>query len=111
MNLYFVRLDGGFLGIFHHCECCAIFPPHPKKNCVALPRHSQGRDQNIRLWDLAEGRTAITDSVGTESVGFCRCSLLEVAEGRWLLALPWKGLEEVGELPSGLQTEVPVIMA
>ncbi|XP_066465978.1 guanine nucleotide-binding protein subunit beta-like protein 1 [Tiliqua scincoides] len=63
---------------------------------------SQARDQNIFLWDLAEGRTAVTDSVDTGSVGFCKCSLLEVSEGRWLLALPWKGLEEVQvlELPS-----------
>ncbi|KAJ6656510.1 hypothetical protein lerEdw1_003635 [Lerista edwardsae] len=76
-----------------------FFSPFPKKNGRAAPHcNSQGRDQNIRLWDLAEGRTAVTDSVGTKSFGFCRCSLLEVAEGRWLLALPWKDLAEVGEL-------------
>ncbi|XP_060125260.1 guanine nucleotide-binding protein subunit beta-like protein 1 isoform X2 [Zootoca vivipara] len=55
---------------------------------------SQGRDQNICLWDLAEGRSAVTDSVSTENIGFCKCSLLEVEERRWLLAMPWKGLEE-----------------
>nr|XP_020661126.1 guanine nucleotide-binding protein subunit beta-like protein 1 [Pogona vitticeps] len=63
---------------------------------------SQSRDQNICLWDLAEGRNAVTDSVFTENVGFCKSSLLEVAEARWLLATAWKGLEEVQvlELPS-----------
>ncbi|XP_053225465.1 guanine nucleotide-binding protein subunit beta-like protein 1 isoform X2 [Podarcis raffonei] len=55
---------------------------------------SQGRDQNICLWDLAEGRSIVTDSVSTENIGFCKCSLLEVEERRWLLAMPWKGLEE-----------------
>ncbi|KFQ91890.1 Guanine nucleotide-binding protein subunit beta-like 1 [Nipponia nippon] len=63
---------------------------------------SQGRDQRICLWDLAEGRTSVTDSVFTENVGFCRCSLLKVAEGRWLMATAAKALEEVQvlELPS-----------
>ncbi|KAM8797903.1 guanine nucleotide-binding protein subunit beta-like protein 1 [Eudromia elegans] len=61
-----------------------------------------GRDQRICLWDLAEGRTSVTDSVFTENVGFCRCSLLKVAQGRWLLAMAAKSLEEVQvlELPS-----------
>ncbi|XP_069727202.1 guanine nucleotide-binding protein subunit beta-like protein 1 isoform X5 [Phaenicophaeus curvirostris] len=63
---------------------------------------SQGRDQRICLWDLAEGRTSVTDSVFTENVGFCRCSLLKVAQGRWLMAMAAKALEEVQvlELPS-----------
>ncbi|XP_025947665.1 guanine nucleotide-binding protein subunit beta-like protein 1 isoform X2 [Apteryx rowi] len=63
---------------------------------------SQGRDQRICLWDLAEGRTSVTDSVFTENVGFCRCSLLKVAQGRWLMAMAAKSLEEVQvlELPS-----------
>ncbi|XP_042297910.1 guanine nucleotide-binding protein subunit beta-like protein 1 isoform X2 [Sceloporus undulatus] len=63
---------------------------------------SQGRDQKICLWELAEGRDTVVDSISTENVGFCKCSLLEVAEKRWLLATPWKGLEEVRvlELPS-----------
>ncbi|XP_064322637.1 guanine nucleotide-binding protein subunit beta-like protein 1 isoform X2 [Phalacrocorax carbo] len=63
---------------------------------------SQGRDQRICLWDLAEGRTSVTDCVFTENVGFCRCSLLEVAAGRWLMAMAAKALEEVQvlELPS-----------
>ncbi|NXB52341.1 GNB1L protein, partial [Leucopsar rothschildi] len=63
---------------------------------------SQGRDQRICLWDLAEGRTSVTDSVFTEHVGFCRCSLLKVAQGRWLMAMAGRSLEEVQilELPS-----------
>ncbi|XP_061458530.1 guanine nucleotide-binding protein subunit beta-like protein 1 isoform X2 [Rhineura floridana] len=63
---------------------------------------SQGRDQNVCQWDLAEGGSVVTDSVFTANVGFCKCSLLEVAERRSLLAMPWKGLEEVQvlELPS-----------
>ncbi|XP_018772093.2 guanine nucleotide-binding protein subunit beta-like protein 1 isoform X3 [Serinus canaria] len=63
---------------------------------------SQGRDQRICLWDLAEGRTSVTDSVFTEHVGFCRCSLLQVAQGRWLMAMAARSLEEVQilELPS-----------
>ncbi|POI32887.1 hypothetical protein CIB84_003361 [Bambusicola thoracicus] len=63
---------------------------------------SQGRDQRICLWDLEEGRTSVTDSVFTENVGFCRCSLLKVAQGRWLTATAAKALEEVQvlELPS-----------
>ncbi|XP_044296830.1 guanine nucleotide-binding protein subunit beta-like protein 1 isoform X1 [Varanus komodoensis] len=65
---------------------------------------SQGRDQHVCLWDLAEGRNSVTDSLCTGNVGFCKGSLLEVAEGRWLLATAWKNLEEVWvlELPSKL---------
>ncbi|XP_037734597.1 guanine nucleotide-binding protein subunit beta-like protein 1 isoform X3 [Chelonia mydas] len=63
---------------------------------------SQGRNQKICLWDLAEGRNTVTDSVLTENVGFCKCSLLKVAQGHWLMAMPGKDLDEVQvlELPS-----------
>ncbi|XP_074869010.1 guanine nucleotide-binding protein subunit beta-like protein 1 isoform X2 [Carettochelys insculpta] len=63
---------------------------------------SQGRNQKICLWDLAEGRNTVTDSVFIENVGFCKCSLLTVAEGRWIMAMPGKDLDEVQvlELPS-----------
>ncbi|XP_077164166.1 guanine nucleotide-binding protein subunit beta-like protein 1 isoform X2 [Paroedura picta] len=63
---------------------------------------SQGRDQNVCLWDLAEGRKDVTETVCTEHVGFCKCSLLKVAERRWLMAMPGKDLEEpsVGASPS-----------
>lgn len=60
--------------------------------------NSQGRDQRICLWDLAEGRTSVTDSVFTEHVGFCRCSLVQVAQGRWLMAMAARSLEEVGSV-------------
>ncbi|XP_043385784.1 guanine nucleotide-binding protein subunit beta-like protein 1 isoform X4 [Chelonia mydas] len=55
---------------------------------------SQGRNQKICLWDLAEGRNTVTDSVLTENVGFCKCSLLKVAQGHWLMAMPGKDLDE-----------------
>ncbi|XP_034152513.1 guanine nucleotide-binding protein subunit beta-like protein 1 isoform X2 [Esox lucius] len=63
---------------------------------------SQGRDMRVCQWDLAEGRSDVTDSVWTGSVGFCRCSLLETGPGRWLLAHPGEAMEEVKviELPS-----------
>lgn len=50
------------------------------------------------MWDLAEGRTSVTDSVFTENVGFCRCSLLKVAQGRWLMAMAAKATDEVGSV-------------
>ncbi|XP_019394591.1 PREDICTED: guanine nucleotide-binding protein subunit beta-like protein 1 isoform X3 [Crocodylus porosus] len=63
---------------------------------------SQGRDQKICLWDLAEGRSMVTDSVSMDSVGFCRCSLLKMAQDRWLIAMPADDPDEVQvlELPS-----------
>ncbi|XP_019342148.1 guanine nucleotide-binding protein subunit beta-like protein 1 isoform X3 [Alligator mississippiensis] len=63
---------------------------------------SQGRDQKICLWDLAEGRNVVTDSISVDSVGFCRCSLLKVAQDRWLIAMPANDPDEVQvlELPS-----------
>lgn len=72
------------------------FPQSYRSQNNLLYCKSQGRDQRICLWDLAEGRTSVTDSVFTENVGFCRCSLLKVAEGRWLMATAAKALEEVG---------------
>ncbi|CAB1319980.1 unnamed protein product, partial [Coregonus sp. 'balchen'] len=63
---------------------------------------SQGRDMRVCLWDLAEGRSDVTDTLWTGSVGFCRCSLLETGPGRWLLAHPGEAMEEVKiiDLPS-----------
>ncbi|XP_033899500.2 guanine nucleotide-binding protein subunit beta-like protein 1 isoform X3 [Acipenser ruthenus] len=49
---------------------------------------SQGRDLRVCMWDLAEGRSVVTDSILTESVGFCQCSLLDREGGHWLLAVP-----------------------
>ncbi|XP_063082184.1 guanine nucleotide-binding protein subunit beta-like protein 1 isoform X4 [Cavia porcellus] len=63
---------------------------------------SQGRDLRLCLWDLAEGRNAVVDSVCLESVGFCRSSVLGVGQARWMLAVPGKGIDEVQilEMPS-----------
>uniref|UniRef100_A0A8C3VWY4 G protein subunit beta 1 like n=1 Tax=Catagonus wagneri TaxID=51154 RepID=A0A8C3VWY4_9CETA len=63
---------------------------------------SQGRDLKLCLWDLAEGRNTIMDSVHLESVGFCRGSILAGGQPRWLLAVPGNGSDEVQilEMPS-----------
>eukprot|EP00062_Callorhinchus_milii_P016300 gi/632967462/ref/XP_007899992.1/ PREDICTED: guanine nucleotide-binding protein subunit beta-like protein 1 isoform X1 [Callorhinchus milii] len=55
----------------------------------------QGRDSAVRVWDLAEGRSAVTDSIPVESYGFCQGSLLEDNAGHYLLALPGKATSEV----------------
>ncbi|KAM6155936.1 guanine nucleotide-binding protein subunit beta-like protein 1 [Rhynchocyon petersi] len=63
---------------------------------------SQGRDLRLCLWDLAEGRNTVVNSVCLKSVGFCRSSVLATAQPRWLLAMPGKGNDEVEilEMPS-----------
>uniref|UniRef100_A0A8C6TLE3 Guanine nucleotide binding protein (G protein), beta polypeptide 1-like n=1 Tax=Neogobius melanostomus TaxID=47308 RepID=A0A8C6TLE3_9GOBI len=63
---------------------------------------SQGRDMQICLWDLAEGRSDVVDSIWTGSVGFCQCSMLKSDPGKWLLAFPGDQTEEIKiiELPS-----------
>ncbi|XP_077016473.1 guanine nucleotide-binding protein subunit beta-like protein 1 isoform X2 [Tamandua tetradactyla] len=63
---------------------------------------SQGRDRTLRLWDLAEGRSTVADTVDLEHVGFCRSSILAGGQPRWLLAVPGKGDDEVQvlEMPS-----------
>ncbi|XP_068167805.1 guanine nucleotide-binding protein subunit beta-like protein 1 isoform X2 [Antennarius striatus] len=63
---------------------------------------SQGRDMQICLWDLSEGRTEVMDSVWTGSVGFCQSSLLKSSPGHCLLAFAGEQTEEVKviELPS-----------
>ncbi|KAK2837661.1 hypothetical protein Q5P01_014873 [Channa striata] len=63
---------------------------------------SQGRDMQVCLWDLAEGRTEVMDSVWTGSVGFCQCSLLETSPGTFLLAFAGQQTEEINiiQLPS-----------
>ncbi|KAG9487517.1 hypothetical protein GDO78_007397 [Eleutherodactylus coqui] len=47
---------------------------------------SQGRDLQICMWNLAEGRKEVTESIPVGSVGFCNCSLLNTE--RSLLAMP-----------------------
>ncbi|XP_042090827.1 guanine nucleotide-binding protein subunit beta-like protein 1 isoform X3 [Ovis aries] len=63
---------------------------------------SQGRDLQLCVWDLAEGRGAVVDAVRLESVGFCRASVLAEGPQRWTLAVPGRGSDEVQilELPS-----------
>lgn len=63
---------------------------------------SQGRDLRLCLWDLAEGRNTITDSVQLDSVGFCKSSILVRGQLCWMLAVPGKGSDEVQilEMPS-----------
>ncbi|XP_069476145.1 guanine nucleotide-binding protein subunit beta-like protein 1 isoform X2 [Ambystoma mexicanum] len=62
----------------------------------------QGRDLQMCTWDLAEGRNMVADSLFTESLGFCKASLLALTPGRWLLALAGGETSEVKvlELPS-----------
>lgn len=63
---------------------------------------SQGRDMQVNLWDLSEGRSDVVDSMWTGSVGFCQCSLLEMRPGTFLLAFAGQQTEEIKiiELPS-----------
>ncbi|XDB58926.1 hypothetical protein AB1E18_012331 [Capra hircus] len=63
---------------------------------------SQGRDLQLCVWDLAEGRSAVVDAMRLESVGFCRASVLAEGPQRWMLAVPGRGNNEVQilELPS-----------
>lgn len=56
---------------------------------------SQGRDLKLCLWDLAEGRNTIMDSVNLESVGFCKGSILARGQQHWTLAVPGRGSDEV----------------
>ncbi|TWW60749.1 Guanine nucleotide-binding protein subunit beta-like protein 1 [Takifugu flavidus] len=63
---------------------------------------SQGRDMQVCLWDLTEGRSDVVDSVWTGSVGFCQCCTLEMNPGNYLLAFAGEQTEEIKimELPS-----------
>ncbi|KAM6965583.1 guanine nucleotide-binding protein subunit beta-like protein 1 isoform 2-T2 [Aplochiton taeniatus] len=63
---------------------------------------SQGRDKRVCMWDLSEGRSEVTESVWTGSVGFCHCSLLEINSGSWLLAHPGERMEEPDSGPGPL---------
>ncbi|XP_049620611.1 guanine nucleotide-binding protein subunit beta-like protein 1 isoform X2 [Suncus etruscus] len=62
----------------------------------------QGRDLQLCMWELAEGRNAVVDSVRLESVGFCRSTILADSTQRWTLAIPGRGSSEVQilEMPS-----------
>ncbi|TRY97345.1 hypothetical protein DNTS_031685 [Danionella cerebrum] len=67
---------------------------------------SQGRDMRLCLWDLSEGRSAVTDSLLTGAVGFCQCSLLESQPGSSLLAHPTQDMEEVSVVEMKSWTQV-----
>ncbi|KAM3940636.1 guanine nucleotide-binding protein subunit beta-like protein 1 [Leptodactylus fuscus] len=47
---------------------------------------SQGRDLQICTWNLGEGRNEVMETIPIDSVGFCRCSLLNT--DCCLLAMP-----------------------
>uniref|UniRef100_A0A3Q1F937 Guanine nucleotide binding protein (G protein), beta polypeptide 1-like n=1 Tax=Acanthochromis polyacanthus TaxID=80966 RepID=A0A3Q1F937_9TELE len=63
---------------------------------------SQGRDLQVCLWNLSEGRSELLESVWTGSVGFCQCSMLEISPSKYLLAFAGQQTEEIKiiELPS-----------
>ncbi|XP_034727737.1 guanine nucleotide-binding protein subunit beta-like protein 1 isoform X2 [Etheostoma cragini] len=63
---------------------------------------SQGRDMQVCLWDLSEGRSALMDSVWTGSVGFCQPSMLETSPGTRLLAFAGQQTEEPDSGPGPL---------
>ncbi|XP_019740899.1 guanine nucleotide-binding protein subunit beta-like protein 1 isoform X1 [Hippocampus comes] len=56
---------------------------------------SQGRDMRVCLWNLSQGRSELMDSLSTESVGFCQCSLLETGQKTCLLAFAGQQTEEL----------------
>lgn len=58
---------------------------------------SQGRDLQLCVWDLAEGRNAVVDAVRLENMGFCRASVLGEGPQRWMVAVPGRGNDEVSE--------------
>ncbi|KAK7933168.1 hypothetical protein WMY93_004064 [Mugilogobius chulae] len=100
--VYTLRGAGGPLNTLHfHCSQGAtplLFSGSGKgQNLI-----SHGRDMQICLWDLSEGRSDAVDSIWTGSVGFCQSSLLETSPGKSLLAFPGQQTEEIQivELPS-----------
>lgn len=75
----------------------------PDSSLVLMPISpglgSQGRDLQLCMWELAEGRNAVVDSVRLESVGFCRSTVLADSTQRWTLAIPGRGSDEVSTFP------------
>ncbi|XP_061117474.1 guanine nucleotide-binding protein subunit beta-like protein 1 [Conger conger] len=66
---------------------------------------SQGRDMRVCVWDLSEGRSSVTDSFSTGSVGFCQSSLLP-RPSPCLLAHPGANSEEVKVMDMSSRTQV-----
>ncbi|TTH54100.1 Guanine nucleotide-binding protein subunit beta-like protein 1 [Bagarius yarrelli] len=56
---------------------------------------SQGRDMQVCVWDLHEGRRTAANTLPTGSVGFCQCCLLESEGNKTLIALPAENMEEI----------------
>lgn len=71
---------------------------------------SQGRDMQMCLWDLSEGRSDVADSVWTGSVGFCQSSVLEMSPGKWLLAFAGEQTEEIKILALPSKTQVSTLV-
>ncbi|XP_035385649.1 guanine nucleotide-binding protein subunit beta-like protein 1 isoform X7 [Electrophorus electricus] len=65
---------------------------------------SQGRDMRVCVWDLCEGRSTVTHTLHTGSVGFCQCSQLEADISTTLLAIPGETTEEVKVVDLGSLT-------
>ncbi|XP_047448422.1 guanine nucleotide-binding protein subunit beta-like protein 1 [Mugil cephalus] len=63
---------------------------------------TQGRDMQVCLWDLSEGRSELVESLWTGSVGFCQCTTLETSPTNYLLAFAGQQTEEIKiiEVPS-----------
>ncbi|MCJ8747106.1 hypothetical protein PDJAM_G00149750 [Pangasius djambal] len=65
---------------------------------------SHGRDMQVCVWDLHEGRSTVAYSLHTGSVGFCQCCLLEADGSKTLLALPAENMEEIKVMELASQT-------
>ncbi|CAG5920083.1 unnamed protein product [Menidia menidia] len=67
---------------------------------------SQGRDMQVCLWDLEEGRSEPLESLWTGSAGFCQCALLEAGPSKYLLAYAGQQTEEIKIIEFPSQTPV-----
>ncbi|XP_027035145.2 guanine nucleotide-binding protein subunit beta-like protein 1 [Tachysurus fulvidraco] len=65
---------------------------------------SHGRDMQVCLWDLHEGRRTVAHSLHTGSVGFCQSCLLEGDGSKPLIALPAENMEEIKVMELDSQT-------
>lgn len=77
---------------FLYFSCKGIFEV---KCFLFVCMFSHGRDMQVCVWDLHEGRRTVAHSLHTGSVGFCQCCLLEADGSKTLLALPAENMEEV----------------
>ncbi|XP_071944079.1 guanine nucleotide-binding protein subunit beta-like protein 1 [Antedon mediterranea] len=49
---------------------------------------SQGRDNNVCVWDFKEGRQEVRNKIPVTSVSFCKCALSSEDNGSHILATP-----------------------